>query len=436
MTPFALLSESTGMQKVARGRNVLELLRKLPGNIRDALGAKPLLGEDVAARARKGVDIHHAGDYDELFRYNILGDNRAGRFVDKLLEPLTRKSNVRGVGIWQEPAPTSFPGIKVDAAGVSSAYPDRHFVGRTPSHISDIGESKMKEYQHFGDLLPRTELLSDVLRRYGTRVSKSSERAMDALRREFGKFVVKVDNGAASSASGLVTERSSPGALQKLLNTWRVPAKGFVAQSKIDGARLGLISRMVNNNAELHWEGKLGEALKLFSRDGRQREHGLRYAKAMLGGKLPFKAKYSLTGSDKAEYRVHVIDGKVIPYATLLRSSLTGSLPIRLPVHSRVEKAVQAQLDKLPPGKAKGMYGFDVMKTRDGGFKVVETNPTSPLTLEAGGGGGSGFLDRPIYQDAVAAALQGRLPRYIKAQRAVLGGTAAHAGGLALTPSD
>jgi hypothetical protein len=67
---------------------------------------------------------------------------------------------------------------------------------------------------------------------------------------------------------------------------------------------------------------------------------------------------------------------------------------------------------------------MDVMRTRDGGFKVVETNPTES-------GGGSGFVaNLPHIQDSIAAAMQGRLPRYIQLQRAIQGAGLAGVGTL------
>jgi hypothetical protein len=64
--------------------------------------------------------------------------------------------------------------------------------------------------------------------------------------------------------------------------------------------------------------------------------------------------------------------------------------------------------------KLKGGFGFDMMLGKGKkDWHVIETNPSEVS-------GGSGFIsDHGHIQDALAASIQGRLPHYIKAQRAL-----------------
>jgi hypothetical protein len=80
------------------------------------------------------------------------------------------------------------------------------------------------------------------------------------------------------------------------------------------------------------------------------------------------------------EFRVHVVEGKVLVGATETRwedlRSVSGS------TYAEVEAFAQHVVNRLPPAMRKMCFGMDVMKTADGRYKVVELN----------GGGESAYL--------------------------------------------
>ena len=129
------------------------------------------------------------------------------------------------------------------------------------------------------------------------------------------------------------------------------------------------------------------------------------------------------TGAD--EYRVSVVNGKVVPYATKHRGSYTTNiaqsiLPFRTPEIRKVERYAQEALDAAHPDVRKGHYAFDVGFDAAKKPTLVETNP--------GNGGVSGlYFSDPTIPDAMRANIQEKLPYHVLARRA-LWGTAALGG--------
>jgi hypothetical protein len=80
------------------------------------------------------------------------------------------------------------------------------------------------------------------------------------------------------------------------------------------------------------------------------------------------------------EYRVHVVEGEVLVGGTQNRWEDARSLS-RSDV-AQVEQFVSEQLERLPDPLRKMCFGMDVMRTSDGGFKIIELNA----------GGESGYL--------------------------------------------
>jgi hypothetical protein len=111
-------------------------------------------------------------------------------------------------------------------------------------------------------------------------------------------------------------------------------------------------------------------------------------------------------GSGNAEYRVHSIDGRVIPGATIDRGSPIGFVKNFVPGwetsrRKMLEKYMQQALNKLPANKRKLNYGADIAMTPEGKPFVVEMNPISNE-------GSSGYYANPLVVDAIRAAVKGR----------------------------
>jgi len=112
----------------------------------------------------------------------------------------------------------------------------------------------------------------------------------------------------------------------------------------------------------------------------------------------------NMTG--KSEYRVHSIDGKVIPGATIDRGSPIGFIKNFVPGwetsrRKMLEKYMQQALNKLPAGKKKLNYGADIAITPEGKPFLVEMNPISDE-------GSSGYYTHPVVIDAMRAAVKGK----------------------------
>lgn len=74
-------------------------------------------------------------------------------------------------------------------------------------------------------------------------------------------------------------------------------------------------------------------------------------------------------------------------------------------------------IDKLPSDYKNLHYSLDVAPLKDGGFRVLETNP----------GVGSGLLDNPVGSHQLHKAITGR---YSKPAAAMIGGATGVAGGV------
>lgn len=155
----------------------------------------------------------------------------------------------------------------------------------------------------------------------------------------------------------------------------------------------------------------------------------------------------SPTGKVNQEFRVHVLNGKVVPHATLERgqipgtdnvSYLRGIKSMLLPGRSvsQVEDySRQVMSDVKHKAWSKGAYGMDVAIGADGKPFLIEANPT--LASGPGAGASSYLLNNPLIQQAHAAAIKGQVPGYVLARRGLYGAAAAGAttaGAQELTP--
>lgn len=408
-------------KKAAIGNNFLKLpkLKQLLTQV--GATQNPLFGEGVAQKAREATNIVHV---DLPF---------AGKTMD-LLRKIFRDKSVNAMMYDAKQQPTK--GVMVDFAGALSPEVGNMLnkvkvpiVGKqldTFAHLDAIGNSKKYEAAAFPELIGKTVSLADLAK---SRKFKSSDHSKlwEALHKEFdGKFVVKPDSGVATAGSALVTDKKTQQHLTDLMRKglrnahgakFSGAAKNLVAQRRFEIAANNRLERAANNITELLTQR--GEVNKMRVADT---------LKAALGGELPFKAKGSMSGGTGKEFRVHVIDGKVVPYATTGRGSVLGNLPIRTPNMRRAEKALQEKLVGIDPSRLSGTWAFDVAKSKGGDFNVIETNPSIH--------GGSGMVSNlPHIQDALAAALQGRIPRYMRIQQGALAGSGI-AGASALSGDD
>lgn len=382
----------------------------------------PLFGEEVAQAARKGVSIHRAGS--DPIKGAVQGPLQK---LVGLLESKTVQDMPTGA-VWNNAKNKG--GTLVDFVGRVSGNRGKNLAGL--QHVGKldgmarrnrIADSKLREAKEFPELIGRTEPLEAIAAKHGLKPDDHAG-LFAALGREFdGKFIVKPDGGYATAASSLVHDKKSPEALRKLMQGGLANNQGenftkMVAQRRIDLQPINRLERAANNIGEIGMQRKFGQLKNLFSKDQDARTHSRKLLGSMFGGESPLKATRSTTGGTSKEFRVHVVDGKVVPYSTVSRGTVLGMLPLRTPNMGAAERALQEKLNGVDPAKLKGTWGFDVAKGRgaDKGFHVIETNPTTI--------GGSGYLNLPHIRDSIAGALQGRVPRYVLAQKGVLAGAA------------
>jgi len=128
----------------------------------------------------------------------------------------------------------------------------------------------------------------------------------------------------------------------------------------------------------------------------------------------------------KSEYRVHVYNGKVIPFATFKKGSKLSTLAPGLFQTKElrgIENYAQQVITAVPEHvRSNKIHGFDIAVDADTNKHVmIESNILESNT------GTSGFLDFPQTQDAFISAGKGKLPKHIIAGRAVLGAGAVSA---------
>jgi hypothetical protein len=384
--------------------NALERVKSLriPG-----LSQAPLFGDDVAATAKsQGVTLATVGE-----RIPSYGSGLLTRFLQgdktKVL-PYTAK------------APKQ-PGVFVDFAGRGpDALKGKDFLGRRTKANEAIataaGSSKAREAAEFPGLVPETIKLNEFAKSVGLR-SNQHQKIHEALQKRFGQYIVKGDNSAATSADSIHTDLKGAANLRDYIKGYK--AKDFVVQPRLDLQPLDRMGRAINQTAQAYWDGRLGQLKSLVSTDANKRQGARNLLRSMVGGKADSPMTYSLTGGKGKEYRVHVLDGKVVPYATSERGTLRGLIPWRTRNHRLAEQATMRKIEALPAAeraKLQGGYGFDVMKGKGKNqWHIVETNPSEVS-------GGSGFIaDHPAIQGALSAAIKGQLPNYIKLQRGIEG---------------
>lgn len=395
--------------------------------------AKPLFGADVADKAKQhglrlGINtvLGDTADVSKVYNSALkhLGDKTKTFDVDwknrQVINELTGKK---------------FKGVVLDPTGSESA---RHSfklhsdgINLVPSTSQHMQLDKLTEAQDLPGLIPRAVNVMDVIkgnqinlgRRNGARDLHS------AVQKQLGSsnYIMKPIDGAAVTGSSFPTEAWDPAKMRKVLTRgvyspsnkayYGKGARKWMAQERIPLEQAGYVDRLANTAyglATTKTNIPFTDKLKMFGN-------------SLLGNKVEVPGVGSFAGNNMNEYRVHVVNGKVIPYGSMFRGGVLGALPWARNDSLLAEKAIQKQLDQLLPDKyRKGAFGFDVAKRRDGGWQVIETNPANHVD------GSSGFLGNPQVVDAMRAAVMGQLPHYYRMQNRV-SNAANMAGKLSLT---
>ena len=278
--------------------------------------------------------------------------------------------------------------------------------GQFVQGYSTLKDAKTVEYAYFSkhapELFAKSQFMKDM-KLTGTPV----ERARQLSAKLKGKnFILKHDDDF-QSAGTLVTDRDDLVAMARFgtrdkatkdfirrANKLENPDPyGFVAHMQSDPQRAATyrLLRMLKDPAkslvqERHELGKNGILDSVLARLSNSIKH--------------------------PEYRVHVVNGKVVPGGSRSRfnqgRAVFDSLGAPNRDLSKAEKWLQSQLDLVPAHKLKDKsFGFDVARLQSGKFKAMEANPT-------GENGASGYLYnmRPqAYADASKQMLTKLAPK-------------------------
>lgn len=142
------------------------------------------------------------------------------------------------------------------------------------------------------------------------------------------------------------------------------------------------------------------------------------------GVRTYFDRLYKGDMPDIKEYRVHVVNGKVVPYASLPKWDMLGlyGVPGRGRDVRRVEEAVQQFMDTAQGSKNKSVsqyrlgehvLGFDVGLDKKGRPKIFEINPTGAggtFNVASSENFGSGLSLHPWVGNAMSSAVKGTTP--------------------------
>jgi hypothetical protein len=242
--------------------------------------------------------------------------------------------------------------------------------------IDRIGESKYLEAKMF-PVITKTDYMSKVVKNLDD--TKHIEKVLD--KKYPNGWVIKRDSG-----------ENSIGHLASGNPVLIISNKNRRDLSKLTGADLK--NMVVQENSHLQDVNPIFEKLKT------------RFIDSEPG---------ALSG--KKEYRVHVVNGKVIPYATAHRGNEVAYLaesmmPFRSLNQRRAERLAEEAVKSIGDKSLlkNQVYGFDIGIGKGNKPFLIETNPSATA-------GSSGFLVDDLVQDAISANIAGRLPHHIVAKR-------------------
>jgi len=404
--------------------SILAKLRKLWNPNYD----NALFGEEVAAATRKkGLstispksDTEDTSAFVRAARELRTGHGRnAKAYSDKMLTERASRKDIKGNKRVQKGMRDS--GFVFNQDTVTPGQMKATFDGKPPAHTNtvspaekrlykQVGDDKLLESKHFKEL-ENTKTLADVL--------GSQQAHPAALDKAYPEgWVVKQRKGFGSLDSRVEDHpelfvrnkgNMSPERMAKLTQSMGhiTPDShaDWVVQPDLDLAKANPLSRLADKF-------------------------------------VPESVSKPFSGNK--EYRVHTVNGKVIPFATMNRGGAVASavepyLPWRPRNLRKAEEHVQQILDGMKDSPLhKANHGFDVGIDKAGRPHMIESN------IADGTGSVSGFIEKdPRVYDASVAAIKGELPRYVRNTRlgyAGAGALAVGGGGLALNsalnPSD
>ncbi len=376
----------------------------LPGLFADA---KPMFGQGVADEAAEH-GLHLLGDIENTAAQSFSKANRAaGKNVT--YGGMTQANNyrlpdeLRGKGAYKgRPTNSKARGVAVNFSSMGA--PQARQTRRTtrnqfglPNKNTTNFEDKHIEAQALSNIMARTVRIGDLMKRHGIKASQqdAGARLQAAIQKELGsKFIVKPTRGYATAGSSLPTEKMDP---VEFMDTLR--ARNGLGVQNYDQVFKGPTNFIAQKRHDLQKNNRVLTAID------------------DLVSKIT-NHEYSTGGGGVKEWRVHTSGGKVVPYASTGRGSmLSQAVPYYTPNMRKAEQAAQKMLDQMPEKFRNSSFGFDIAKTKDGKFVLIESNPSSF-------GGSSGYMQpgrvsgesaAPWRQDALEAAVMGRLPAYIEA---------------------
>ncbi len=214
---------------------------------------------------------------------------------------------------------------------------------------------------------PKTENMKDVLTEFYASIEKDPLSPVEILKRlkDFldtrypGGFFMKPIDGFNSVGTFPTSETDFPQVYEKYLREVKPEIEKFLKQSG-DPVETHLKFKTVEN-----YSGRVLEALLKSPR------------KIIIQEKIKIKKEEPVLTQNgekifDEEYRVHIVQGKVLKGATVHRWEDANSHSEK--TIARVETFAQTLIDLLPEAYRILSYGLDIVVTQDGGFKLIEMN--------------------------------------------------------------
>ncbi len=377
LLPLGLLGAYMGLRRPVQALMGEKQAGKL-GLLERALGAfsphipEGILGPRARDLARAG-GVHLVSAPDNLSsplnfsKLNILGKSVSTNPFSAIHNFLGNFKQYPTLHSMERP-PSNLEGLTYSPGGYALPKPDDPATSKAISaSLSGWNGDKLQESRAFKGFIPKTQPAS----KFTGSLDSQREQIADQMG---DKFIMKTRYGTQSTPSRLVTEQSTPNAMRSALQRPNMLVQQRVPMEQIPD-----------------WQKSLDNTITSRYPEVQRFNHGNR------------------------EMRVHVMNGKVLPYGSMERGSVTGNLNMLLPWRTSrmrdAEALVQQAVDKLPPNlRNKSVYGFDVGFDRASNPFIIESNPTDMM-------GQSGLLEHPLVMDATSAAIQGKLPLYVKARR-------------------
>jgi hypothetical protein len=325
--------------------------------------------------------------------------------------------------------------IRTVSSIASSTGPKDPYIDGSFTPVDPTFKNKLDEAKH----LPGLGTSEDISKIVGHPVTHLTPEVMAKMDERYGngKWIIKAYGDDAYAGYGIFFPQRSEQIAQDARNTiWsageHVAKHGFEIARDKEGRIVGLkheggdtydfgskkYDSTIHGDVR-HWGDLAAAAAKS--------EHG---AELPGGGKefmaQPAFAAVGVSDADRAagktiapgEGRVHIVtkNGKatIVPHGTWIKGE---HLPVvfESPETKAMAQAALDSINHLPESERKGqIYAPDIIKA-EGGYKVVEANPTTET------GGGSGYLeDNPFIIDSYVSHLTGREPAHVRFIRQLL----------------